>query len=84
MNGYTNNKRVVQTFAEFLKINFDWTELTNCRESQPNYNALSRLYLYKEDRLCDLTELGVSNVTEKNCDDKFERLVDNALSYIGV
>ena len=81
---YTNNKKVVETFAEFLKTNFGWTDLTNCREVKPNYYALSKLYLFKEDRLCDLVELGISNVTEKNCYDKFERLLDNTLKYIGV
>lgn len=81
---YTNNKKVIQTFAEFLKTNFDWTDLTNCREVQPKYFALSKLYLYKEDRMCDLTELGISNITEKNCDVKFEKLLDNTLKYMGV
>lgn len=81
---YTNNKQVIKTFAEFLKTNFDWTDLTNCREVQPNYYALSKLYLLKEDRLCDLIELGVSNVTDKNCDEKFEKLLHNTLNYIGV
>ena len=81
---YTNNKKVIKTFAEFLKTNFDWTDLTNCREVLPNYFALSKLYLFKEDRLCDLVELGISNVTEKNCDVKFEKLLDNTLNYMGV
>lgn len=81
---YVNNKKVIKAFAEFLKTNFDWNELSNCREVNPNYYALSKLYMYKEDRICDLAELGISNVTEKNCDDKFERLVNNALNHIGV
>lgn len=81
---YTNNKKVIETFAEFLKTNFNWTDITNCREVKPNYYALSRLYLFKEDRLCDLVELGISNVTEDNCDTKFDRLLNNALKYMGV
>lgn len=81
---YTNNKKIIETFSKFLQTNFTFNELSNCREVKPNYYALSKLYMYKEDRICDLTELGISNVTEKNCDDKFERLVNNALNYIGV
>lgn len=81
---YTNNKKVIKTFAEFLKTNFSHVDISNCREVQPSYYALSKLYLYKEDRLCDLVELGISNVTKKNCDKKFEKLLDNTLSYMGV
>ena len=81
---YTNNKKVIKTFAEFLKTNFNHVDISNCREVKPNYYALSRLYLFKEDRLCDLVELGISNVTEKNCDVKFEKLLDNTLNYMGV
>lgn len=81
---YTNNKKVIKTFAEFLKTNFTHVDISNCREVKPNYYALSKLYLYKDDRLCDLVELGISNVTEKNCDIKFEKLLDNTLDYIGV
>ena len=40
--------------------------------------------MYKNDRLCDLIELGISNVTEKNCDTKFEKLLNNTLNYMGV
>ena len=78
---YTNNKKVIKTFAEFLKTNFNHVDISNCREVKPNYYALSRLYLFKEDRLCDLVELGI---TEKNCDTKFEKLLDNTLKYMGV
>lgn len=81
---YTNNKKVIRTFAEFLKTNFGHVEICNCREVKPNYYALSRLYLFKEDRLCDLVELGISNVTDRNCDEKFEKLLDNTLNYMGV
>lgn len=81
---YTNNKKVIKTFTEFLKTNFDHAEISNCREVKPNYYALSRLYLFKEDRLCDLVELGISNVTEDNCDRKFEKLLENTLNYMGV
>ena len=81
---YVNNKKVIKTFAEFLKTNFNHVEISNCREVKPNYYALSRLYLFKEDRLCDLVELGISNVTKKNCDRKFEKLLDNTLNYMGV
>lgn len=81
---YVNNKKVIKTFAEFLKTNFDHVDISSCREVKPNYYALSRLYLFKEDRLCDLVELGISNVTEKNCDRKFEKLLNNTLNYMGV
>lgn len=81
---YTNNKKVIKTFAEFLKTNFSWIDISNCRDVEPNYYALSKMYMYKEDRICDLTELGISNVTEKNCDKKFERLLENTLNYMGV
>lgn len=81
---YTNNKKIIKTFAEFLKINFTHIDISNCREVKPNYYALSKLYLYKDDRLCDLVELGISNVIEKNCDIKFEKLLDNTLEYMRV
>ena len=81
---YTNNKKVIKTFAEFLKANFNHVDISNCREVKPNYYALSKLYMYKNDRLCDLVGLGISNVTEKNCDTKFEKLLDNTLNYMGV
>ena len=81
---YTNNKKVIKTFADFLRTNFNHVEISNCREVKPNYYALSKLYMYKNDRLCDLVELGISNVTEKNCDIKFEKLLDNTLNYMGV
>ena len=55
---YTNNKKVIKTFAEFLKANFNHIDISNCREVKPNYYALSKLYMYKDDRLCDLVELG--------------------------
>ena len=81
---YTNNKKVIKIFADFLKTNFSHVDTSNCREVKPNYYALSKLYLYRDDRLCDLIELGISNVTEKNCDIKFEKLLDNTLNYMGV
>lgn len=80
----TNNTKAIKTFAEFLKTNFNWTDITNCREVKPNYYALHKMYMYKADRICDLTELGISNVTEKNCDEKFERLLENTLNYMEV
>lgn len=81
---YTNNKKVIKTFAEFLKTNFTFNEISNCREVKPNYYALYKKYMYRDDRICDLTELGISNVNEKNCDEKFERLLENTLNYMEV
>ena len=80
----TNNKKAIKTFAEFLKANFNHVDIYNCREVKTNYYALSKLYMYKNDRLCDLVALGISTVTDKNCDIKLENLLDNTLNYMGV
>ena len=40
---YTNNKKVIKTFAEFLKANFNHVDISNCREVKTKYYALSKL-----------------------------------------